>query len=487
MLLTQRDAWKSLEQDAEMLKYSASTTSPKENRLVSTDHISLDYGCQRLNDNSMALLYDLASECKLRQATEALMTGQAIHPQAKPALHTALRSFDEAPIWVNNQNISALVLQEREKMRCITEAMRAGECRGFSGQVITDIVHIGIGGSGLGPSFCMDALRHLVTSTLRFHFVSDLDANAFSQVCSGLNPETTFFIVASKSFATEEVLLNARKAIAWLGQDQHLDKHFIAVTAQPKRAEALGIQNCLLIWDWVIGRFSVCSAINLISCIALGYDVFIEFLQGAHAMDKHFRTAALEENIPALLALLGLWNNNILKIHHHLLLTYSLSLRNLLPYIQQLDMESNGKSMDWDGRVVNYSTGPIVWGGSANHAQHSYYQLLCQGTHRVTADLVSVDSANNDLINQLCNAHKTVLVQGSPEEPDSLAYIPGQMPMNHLRLVDNSPASIGALLALYEHKIFSQSVFWNINPFNQPGVDSSKRMIARQALCTTSE
>ncbi|OGV42123.1 MAG: glucose-6-phosphate isomerase [Legionellales bacterium RIFCSPHIGHO2_12_FULL_42_9] len=478
MSLTKREAWKKIETHAEAIKKF--TLPPTENRVVLFDNLTLDYSAQRLDPTALALLCELADECALREKINALMTGHPVNQsEQRPALHTALRVFSEEPICVNNTDVVQDVLAVREQMRMIAEQIRAGAWLGFSGKRITDIVNIGIGGSQLGPQFCLDALSELTTNTLQFHFISEIDVNAFSKVVVNLNPETTLFIVSSKSFTTQETLFNAKKALAWIGQHENSDNHFIAVTAFPNRAKEIGINQVLPIWDWVGGRYSVCSAINLITCIAIGFDNFCAFLEGANSMDEHFRLAPFAQNLPVLLALLGIWNNNVLKIHLLLLLSYAEVLKLLVPYIQQLDMESNGKSIDNEGRAVNYSTGPIVWGGLGNQAQHSYYQLLCQGTHLIAADLISVDSFNNDAINHLCSAHREVLSKGTMEETDPNNFVPGNIPINHIRLADCSPKTLGALIAMYEHKVFVQGVIWNINSFDQPGVESSKKIMRK--------
>ena len=476
--LTNKTAWKKIEKYAQSIQ--PCITPPLEKHVVSSENLTLDYGAQRLDNTALSLLFELAKECDLGEKIKALMKGHPVNQSEKrPALHTALRVFSEEPILVNNTNVVQQVLEVRETMRTISNQVREGTWLGFSGKPITDVVNIGIGGSQLGPQFCLDALANRVTNALRFHFISEIDTNAFRKGTRCLNPETTLFIVSSKSFTTQETLYNAKQALAWMGKPHHMDKHFIAVTAYPERAKAFGINQVLPLWDWVGGRYSVCSAINLITCIAIGFDNFSALLEGANGMDEHFSHAEPAQNLPILLALLGIWNNNFLKTQTLLLLTYAQELELFAPYVQQLDMESNGKSLDNEGRAVNYSTGPIVWGGLANQAQHRYYQLLCQGTHRIAADLISVDVFNQDPINQLCAAHKVILSEGLNDEKNPHGYIPGNIPINHIRLADCSPRTIGALITLYEHKVFVQGVIWNINSFDQPGVESSKQMMRK--------
>ncbi len=465
MLLTQRAIWKKLEKHAQTIHYKdiLKTELPL---LLHTDAITLDYSHQKIDDTALNLLGELAEECQIKQQIYQLMSGHPLN-RTSPALHTALRHFGEEPLWVDGADIKQDIMALRERMRVIAEHIRSGQWLGRSGKPMTDIINIGIGGSMLGPQFCIDALANKTLTSLRFHFISEFDMEAFQRVVAGLNPETTLFIVSSKSFTTAETLLNANRALEWGQYSSYASPHFIAVTADTAKAYAMKFQHVLPVWSWVGGRYSVCSAINLITCIAIGFESFIEFLQGASDMDEHFRQADVLQNMPILLALLGIWNNNNLKIHNLLILTYAQSLQWFVPYVQQLEMESNGKSIDRQGRDLHYATVPIIWGGSGNQAQHSYFQLLSQGTHRLSADLISVKSQDKDIIEQ----HKEALLCEIKEEDNPNRHIP----CNHLQLVDNSPRTIGALIALYEHKVFVQSVIWNINPFDQPGVERMKQ------------
>jgi glucose-6-phosphate isomerase len=406
----------------------------------------------------------------------ALLQGEIVnYSENKPALHSALRVQQTDPIHVNGHNIIPAVLQTRTKMQEISEAIRQSAWTGFSGKPIRDIVNIGIGGSDLGPRFYLYALKNYVTPNLKFHFISDSDPQAFSDTVASLNPETTLFIISSKSFTTKETIYNAGKAFLWLGNLQNRQQQVIAITAYPERAQAHGIHHILPIWDWVGGRFSACSAINLITAIAIGFEQFSQLLMGANHMDNHFRETDFKSNLPVLLALIGIWNNNFLGIHNLLILTYSRRLDFFVNYIQQLDMESNGKSIDNQGNAVNYATVPIIWGGPGNQAQHSYYQLLCQGTHKIAADFITLSNFQSELINAFCRDKQHVLVHGVVEPNNPSGFIPGNVPLNHIELTDCSPYSIGALTALYEHKTYTQSVIWNINAFDQPAIESAKR------------
>lgn len=471
-LLTQMTSWKALVQQA--LDF-AGQKKTQHFPPLSAANITLDYTTQRISDTALYFLQQLASECQLESMIQSLFEGEPVNSaEKKPALHTALRMPPQTALWINGNDIIPDIVATRNKMRTISERIRAGEWLGYSNKPITDIINIGIGGSQLGPQFCLHALAEQSLSSLSYHFISDMDPIAFNRITKKLNPETTLFIIASKSFTTAETLYNLKKALAWIKHPEALDRHFIAVTANPEKPQAFGINNVLPIWDWVGGRYSVCSAINLITCIAIGFELFSELLQGAHSMDEHFRNTPFSHNLPVHLALLGIWNSNFLKTHQLLVLTYGHALDYFVPYIQQLDMESNGKSIDMQYRAVNYTTGPTVWGGSGNQAQHSYYQLLCQGTHRIAVDLISIDSNEEIPVNHLCLAQKEVLFKGvyNAQKPNNA--IPGNISMNHLRLQDSTPKSLGALIALYEHKVYVQSIIWHINAFDQPAVESSK-------------
>ncbi|MCW8398252.1 glucose-6-phosphate isomerase [Legionella sp. PATHC038] len=480
--LTKMNTWKKLEKFAKTYVHH----NPEiKNHFISNDNITLDYGGQHVNAQIMDSLLELANECHLHEHINAMMSGKSINnTENRPVLHTALRAPENKAIWVDEHNVIPEVVKVRNTMKDISTKIRNGEWLGYSGKPITDIVNIGIGGSMLGPFFCINALSDYVTDKLGFHFISDIDPNAFSRATAKLNPETTLFIISSKSFTTPETLSHFQKALSWINQDHYFNQHFIAITSQVKKAQEMGFETILPIWDWVGGRYSFCSAINLISCIAVGFDNFSEILNGAYSMDVHFCTEHFEKNLPVFMALVGIWNINFLNINNLLVMTYSQDLQHFVPYLQQLDMESNGKSINKQGRRVDYATGPIIWGGLGNHAQHSYYQLLCQGTHKIAADLICLRSFDDDVINKICRAHKEVLTKGGNHSENPHSYIPGEIPVNLLCLNDCSPRTLGSLIALYEHKIFVQGVIWNINSFDQPGVESSKEIIRQNNWIT---
>jgi glucose-6-phosphate isomerase len=364
----------------------------------------------------------------------------------------------------------------RQKIQDIVDKIRNGQWLGYDGQRITDVVNIGIGGSDLGPRMTVEALEPFKTTHLRFHFISDADPYVLAKTLQSLNPQTSLFLVSSKSFNTEETLQNAAAVQKWFNQPNVLMHHMIAITANPLKAKSLGYQHVLPIWDWVIGRYSCCSAINLILALMIGFSEFENFLKGAHAMDEHFFNAPISENIPVLLALLGIWNINFLDIRSHLLLIYDYRLRHFVDYVQQMDMESNGKSVNQDYQKIDYCTGPIIWGGLGNQAHHSYYQLLAQGKHRLGIDFITTSENDERLINQLCRNRLDTLKNGVSTPHFQEAIYP-QTSLNHIHLRDLTPASLGALIAMYEHKVFAQAWLWNINPFDQPGVESAKKNI----------
>ena len=475
---TKLDLWTSLSAHAHSLETRNFTNIKyqKQPFNVFACNINIDYSNQCITPETLELLLALAHEAGLREKIDSMMRGDKVNvSENRPALHTALRASGDIPVLVDGKDVMHEVIQTRNTIQQISEQIRNKKWLGFTGKPITNIVNIGIGGSDLGPRFCLNAFAELASPDLTYHFISDVDPNGFKNAVATLQPENTLFIIASKSFTTQETLYNAKKAVAWIGDQDRVAKHCIAVTANIKKAHQFGIQTILPIWDWVGGRYSLCSAINLITAIALGYELFSEILSGAHSMDIHFQQADFKHNLPVIYALLGIWNNNFLHRQSLLILTYAQQLEQFVPYIQQLDMESNGKGIDNQGNKVNHSTGPLIWGGLGNQAQHSYYQLLCQGTHKVAADFITVNVFDGQLINDMCADKIRVLTSGINEQENPNGYIPGNLPLNHIRLNDCSPFTIGALISLYEHKIFTQSVIWNINPFDQPGVESAKR------------
>ncbi len=483
--LTSCKAWNSLKEHAQAV-CSMGFLDIERCRVTqaSTDYevnacgVTLDYSKQRITSEGLLLLLELADSCALHEKINALIRGDIVNTsENRPALHTALRAPDTASLKIDGYDVMHDIVSTRGIIKTISHAVRDKMWCGYSGKAITDVVNIGMGGSDLGAKFCVQALKHFATSGLGFHFISDADPVTFRDTVASLNPETTLFIISSKSFTTEETLYNAQKAKAWIGKGIYSEEHFIAVTACPDKAKALSIKTILPIWDWVGGRYSSCSAMNLITAIAIGYDAFECFLQGAHAMDIHFHSTPFDINLPVLSGLMGVWNNNFLEAHTLLMLTYAQRLKYLVGYVQQLDMESNGKSVDKDHQFVQYATGPIIWGGDGNQAQHSYYQLLCQGTHKIATEFISVRQHQNPLITQFCEAKQEVLSKGMGLKKGMQTYIRGGIPVMHIQLEQCSPYELGALISFYEHKVYTQSVIWNINAFDQPGVEVSKKQV----------
>jgi glucose-6-phosphate isomerase len=440
----------------------------------------LDYSKQRVTAETMQHLAALARQAKLHEWTEKLFSGKAINDtENRAAMHPALRGAagDFADPY------AAEVASAKAKMRGFADAMRNGSLRGHSGSAIQTVVNIGIGGSDLGPRMAVHALRTHAGTTPAVRFVANCDPADLAAALGGLDPASTFFIVSSKTFGTAETLANAQAAKAWLeGAGLRSEAHFAAVTAKPAAALAFGITaaNCFPIWDWVGGRYSVWSAIGLPLAITIGMDAFEDFLSGAREMDVHFRAAPIEQNMPALLGLLGVWNANFLGAGTLAILPYSQDLHDLPAYLQQLEMESNGKHVDRNRKDVDYDTAPVVWGMSGTNGQHAFHQLLHQGTHLVASDfIVCADggeaSPRHDMLTANALAQSAALAFGETSEKPWLAC-PGNQPSSTLLLPQLSPRALGALLALYEHKVFVQSVVWNINPFDQWGVELGKKI-----------
>ena len=467
----------------------------------------LDYSKNRITERSMSLLRDLARQADVPGWIERMFGGAAInHTEGRAALHTALRDYSGEPVRIDGQDVMPEVRSELARMRELSETVRGGNWRGFSGQRITDVVNIGIGGSDLGPVMATEALRPFASRDLRVSFVSNVDENHILDTLERVRPETTLFIVASKTFTTQETLTNARTARSWMleagAAEAELARHFVAISANVEAAQGFGVdpRNVFQMWDWVGGRYSVWSSIGLSLALAIGMDGFEAFLRGGYEMDRHFRSAPLEENIPVTLALLGVWYNNFFGAQSHVVLPYDQHLHRLPAYLQQLDMESNGKHVDRDGRVVDYSTGPVIFGELGIPGQHAFYQLLHQGTKLVPADFLAPMRAPRPLPEHhlilLSNvfAQTEALMRGrTPEEAREelsgeglegealerlLPYkvFEGNKPSNSILFDVLDPATLGRLVAMYEHKVFVQGVIWNINSFDQWGVELGKQL-----------
>lgn len=469
--------------------------------------LRLDYSKNRIRRDTLPLLIDLASACGLEDATEAMFSGAAINnTESRPALHTALRAAADSDIRVNGENIVPEVQATLNRMETFVEQVHQGKLTGFRGDALTDVVSIGIGGSYLGPRMVTDALKPLTRKGIHCQYVANIDGTDISEVLRQVTPETTLFLVQSKSFGTQETLANSQVARQWLldagASESDLGRHFVAVTANGAAAKEFGIQDHAIfpMWDWVGGRYSLWSAIGLPIALTLGMDAFRRLLDGARAMDEHFRQAPLQDNMPVVMALLGVWYTNFWGADTHTILTYDEYLQELPNHLQQLDMESNGKRVDRHGRPVDYATGPVIWGGVGANGQHAYHQLLHQGTVLSPADFIIPLTSHNPIANHHaalfanCLAQGQALMQGkteaearaelqdqglTPDEVDRLAphkVIPGNKPSNTLVFQKATPETIGALVALYEHRTFVQGVIWNLNSFDQWGVELGKQL-----------
>ena len=473
------------------------------------DQMLVDYSKNRITEETLAKLQDLAKECDLAGAIKSMFSGEKINrTENRAVLHVALRNRSNTPILVDGKDVMPEVNAVLEKMKTFSEAIISGEWKGYTGKAITDVVNIGIGGSDLGPYMVTEALRPY-KNHLNMHFVSNVDGTHIAEVLKKVNPETTLFLVASKTFTTQETMTNAHSARDWFlkaaGDEQHVAKHFAALSTNAKAVGEFGIDtaNMFEFWDWVGGRYSLWSAIGLSIVLSIGFDNFVELLSGAHAMDKHFSTTPAEKNLPVLLALIGIWYNNFFGAETEAILPYDQYMHRFAAYFQQGNMESNGKYVDRNGKVVDYQTGPIIWGEPGTNGQHAFYQLIHQGTKMVPCDFIAPAITHNPLSDHhqklLSNffAQTEALAFGKSREvveqeyrdqgkdPATLDYVvpfkvfEGNRPTNSILLREITPFSLGALIALYEHKIFTQGVILNIFTFDQWGVELGKQLANR--------
>ena len=473
------------------------------------DQMLVDYSKNRITEETLAKLQDLAKECDLAGAIKSMFSGEKINrTENRAVLHVALRNRSNTPILVDGKDVMPEVNAVLEKMKTFSEAIISGEWKGYTGKAITDVVNIGIGGSDLGPYMVTEALRPY-KNHLNMHFVSNVDGTHIAEVLKKVNPETTLFLVASKTFTTQETMTNAHSARDWFlkaaGDEKHVAKHFAALSTNAKAVGEFGIDtaNMFEFWDWVGGRYSLWSAIGLSIVLSIGFDNFVELLSGAHAMDKHFSTTPAEKNLPVLLALIGSWYNNFFGAETEAILPYDQYMHRFAAYFQQGNMESNGKYVDRNGNVVDYQTGPIIWGEPGTNGQHAFYQLIHQGTKMVPCDFIAPAITHNPLSDHhqklLSNffAQTEALAFGKSREvveqeyrdqgkdPATLDYVvpfkvfEGNRPTNSILLREITPFSLGALIALYEHKIFTQGVILNIFTFDQWGVELGKQLANR--------
>jgi glucose-6-phosphate isomerase len=464
----------------------------------------LDYSKNPIDDETLRLLSALVEESGVRSRIEAMFRGEKINrTEDRAVLHVALRAPRGAPITVDGRDVVADVHAVLDRTAAFAERVRGGDWKGHSGRRIRNVVNLGIGGSDLGPRLATEALRHYADRDITVRFVSNVDATDFVESTRDLDAAETLFIICSKSFGTLETLVNARTARAWcveaLGDECAVARHFVAVSTNAAAVAEFGIDtaNMFEFWDWVGGRYSLCSAIGLAPMIAVGPARFRELLDGFHAMDEHFRSAPFERNLPLLLALIGIWHHNLLGADSYAILPYDQYLERLPAYVQQLDMESNGKGVDHDGQPVARTTGPVVWGEPGTNGQHAFYQLLHQGTRRVPCDFIGFARSLNpsgrhhDLLmanffaqTQALAFGRTpqeVAAEGVPAQLVAHRTFPGNRPTNTLLAAALEPRSLGSLIALYEHKVFTQGAIWNVNSFDQWGVELGKVLAKRIA------
>ena len=476
---------------------------------VSFENILYDFSKQRLSAQTLALLVDLAKEAQLEKHCERMFGGERINAsEDRSVLHVALRR-SAAPFPSASHDVMPELLATRQRMAEFAERLRAGHCLGHKGMPIRDVVNIGIGGSDLGPKMMAFGLRSISHPALNVHYVSNLDGAQLAPLLQTLDPRTTLFIVVSKTFTTQETMVNARTAREWLcanlGDALVLENHFAAVSSKPERAVSFGISadRVFPIWDWVGGRYSLWSAVGLALMIAIGPHAFEEMLHGAERMDEHFRHTPFERNLPVIMALIGIWNTNFLGATTHAVLPYNESLKYFPSFLQQLEMESNGKSVDVSGQAMRCATAPIVWGELGNNGQHAFFQLLHQGGRLVPCDFIAAVRSDYPLPDHQeallanCFAQSSALAFGrtdnevrasmekegiAPEQISALMpqrAFAGNQPSSTLLLASLEPATLGSLIALYEHKVFVQGVVWGINSFDQWGVELGKAVAHR--------
>ncbi len=511
--LTDLPAWKLLQEhfentkDDQMRDMFANDSKRFDCFSLKLNDILFDYSKNRIHKETMSLLLQLAEEADVVGCRERLFSGYPINfTEHRAVMHTALRAQSSVACYADNERIDDEIETELGRIKALAEKIRSRQWLGHRNQPITDIVNIGIGGSHLGPLMVTEALHPYAIHDLKFHFISNVDENHITKELESLNPDTTLFIISSKSFTTQETMVNAATARQWLlrkiDSESDLSKHLIAVTSKNELAIEFGVSadNIFKMWDWVGGRYSVWSAIGLPIVIAIGPERFDQFLEGAHEADEHFKTMPLEDNIPVIMALIGVWYNNFYKSESLAVLPYDQNMSYFPAYLQQADMESNGKSCDRDGNTVDYTTGPIIFGEIGIQAQHAFYQLLHQGTKMVPADILAPIS------NFLCiKGHHRALMSNVFAQAESLMkgktasearvdmqkqglsedeiekllpykVFSGNRPTNTFLFYTLDPKTLGSLIALYEHKIFVQGVIWNLNSFDQWGVELGKVM-----------
>ena len=510
---THTQSWKALENHFSENDFSMRTLfkyNPERfvQNSVMKDNLLFDYSKNLTDHHTIELLLNLAKDCKVKEAIESMFSGEFINEtENRAVLHTALRDFSDQPILIDGENIKPKIKKVLQQMKDFSEKIIFGEHRGFTGKEITDIVNIGIGGSDLGPAMVCNALKHYKTR-LNVHFVSNMDSNHLVDVLKKIDPETTLFIIASKTFTTQETMTNAHSAREWFlkfASTEDIAAHFVALSTNIAAVKEFGIseENIFEFWDWVGGRYSLWSAIGLSIVLAIGYENFEQLLKGAYDIDTHFKNTNFSENIPVLMALLGIWYRNFHAATSYAILPYHQHLDRFPAYLQQADMESNGKSVDRNGNFVEYETGPSIWGEPGTNGQHAFYQLIHQGTELIPADFIGFAKSNNKI-----GDHQNKLMANFFAQTEALAFgktyhealaelqkegkndeeivklaafkvFHGDTPSNSLLFKELCPFSLGQLVALYEHKIFVQGIIWNIYSFDQFGVELGKTLASK--------
>ena len=514
--LTQCQSWKALQTHQETLANTHLRQLFKDDperfhRFSFTlGDLFVDFSKNLITPETLQLLCKLAKECELSQHIEELFTGKIVNfTENRAALHTALRASPDESIIVNDKDVINDVAGELKHIKTFVDQVRSEKWQGFDGKTITDVVNIGVGGSDLGPVMAIQALQAYTTDKFNVHFVSSMDGQQSAVLLEKLDPSTTLFIIASKTFSTSDTLSNAKTCRDWFLEKTHqttLDKHFIGVSTKPDRMTEFGIstENQFLFWDWVGGRYSMWSSIGLSIALAIGFENFTELLKGAHETDEHFRTTPFEKNIPVLMGLLNIWYTNFFNAKSHAILPYDSFLSKLPSYFQQLEMESCGKHVTKDGETVDYDTGGVIWGDIGMNGQHAFFQLLHQGTQFIPIDFIAPIQQAYDLPHHhhlaLANAlaQSEALMMGQTEEETRqqlksqnenqgetmtpwIAHrvYPGNCPSTTILFPRVTPSVLGSLIALYEHKVYTQSVIWNIDAFDQWGVELGKRLASK--------
>ena len=514
---TTTNAWKKLEayykefKNTQIKDLFAKDDNRFEKYSLKFNDILLDYSKNRIDDQVLSLLFELARECKVEDAIKAEFAGEMINKtEGRSVLHIALRNRSNTPILVDGKDVMPGVNKVLDQMKKFSYEIISGDWKGYTGKKITDVVNIGIGGSDLGPLMVSEALKSYKTR-INVHFVSNVDGTHIAETVKDLNPETTLFIIASKTFTTLETMTNANSAKSWFLEkakdEKAVAKHFVALSTNAEGVAAFGIdtKNMFEFWNWVGGRYSVWSAIGLSVCCSIGFDNFAKFLDGAHKMDNYFKSSKLEENMPVVMALIGIWYNNFYGAETEAILPYDQYMHRFSAYFQQGNMESNGKSVDRNGNKVNYQTGPIIWGEPGTNGQHAFYQLIHQGTKLIPCDFMAPAISQNPVSDHhpklLANffAQTRALMVGKTKDEvtaelkaagksdEEIAMLlpykefEGNRPTNSILFKKLTPETLGSLVALYEHKIFVQGVIWNIFSFDQWGVELGKQL-AKQIL-----